>query len=239
MRTFYLAALSAAIVTLSVGSIAQQPALTPNPAPAPAQSAPATAVQKPSAILQPSLDGLKSSISSLNLDKWKRGNVRQEAQDHISSIMADMQNRLPGLMTDADSAPAQISKTLPLSRNVDALYDVFLRVVDAARISAPSDQVQSLQQAQAGLEHSRSILDAQLQSVAADQDKQFGTLQVTLRQKEQALQTALATPPPAPKPEPCVPPKKKVVRKKTTPKPKPSTTQQPSTQQPAPQKPQN
>lgn len=237
MRTFYLAALSAAIATLSVGSIAQQPAPTPNQAQAPAQAAPAPLAQKPSAILQPSLDGLKSTISSLNLDKWKRGNVRQEAQDHISSIMGDMQNRLPGLITDADSAPAQISKTLPLSRNVDALYDVFLRVVDAARISAPSDQVQSLQQAQTGLEHSRSILDAQLQSLAADQDKQVGTLQATLRQREQALQTALANPPPAAKPEPCVPPKKKVVRKKTT--PKPSTTQQPSAQQPAPQKPQN
>lgn len=236
MRTFYLAAVSAALATLSIGSIAQTPAL--NPPPAPAQSAPAATVQKPSAILQPSLDGLKSAVSSLNLDKWKRGSVRQEAQDNISSIMGDMQNRVPGLMADADSAPAQISKTLPLSRNVDALYDVFLRVVDAARISAPGDQVQALQQAQSGLEHSRGTLDAQLQSLAADQDKRVGALQVTLQQKEQALQTALNTPPPAPKPEPCVTPKKHVVRKKPAAKPKPSTSEQPANQQPAAQKPQ-
>lgn len=232
MRTFHLVVLSVAIATFSFGSIAQQPAPAPSPASAPSQSSPASGVQKPSAILQPSLDGVKSAIGSLNLDKWKKGNVRSEAADNITSIMGDIQNRLPGLLTEADGAPALISKTLPVSRNVDALYDVYLRVVDAARISAPGDQVQALQQAQSGLEHSRGALDAQVQTLAADQETQVSGLQVTLRQREQALTAALA-PRPEPKPEPCVRPKKKVVRKKKPMTPTPSTTQQPASQQPA------
>lgn len=238
MRIFHVAVLGTAIA-LPFGSIAQQPASAPNQTgAAPAQ--PAAGAQRPSAILQPSLDGLKSAISSLNLDKWKRGNVRAEAEDNITSIMRDMQDRLPGLMADADAAPALMSKTLPLSRNVDALYDVFLRVVDAARISAPGDQVQSLQQAQSGLEHSRSTLDAQLLALAADQEKQVSTLQVTLKEKEQALTTALATPPPPAKPEPCVPPKKTRPRRKATTKKPATSSQQPAGQQPATQpKPQN
>lgn len=237
MRTFHMAVLVTAIACFPFGSIAQQPA--PNQTAASAQPAPAPETQKPSAILQPSLDGVKSAISSLNLDKWKRGSVRSEAETNIASIMRDMQDRLPGLLSDADAAPATISKTLPVSRNVDALYDVFLRVVDAARISAPGDQVQVLQQAQSGLEHSRSALDAQLQALAADQEKRVGSLQATLALREQALTTALATPRPEPKAEPCVTPKKTRPRKKVTPPAKPSTSQ-PAGQQPAtPSKPQN
>jgi hypothetical protein len=246
MQNFHLAVLATAIATLPFGSIAQQPAPAPNQTAAtpqtaaPMQPVQASGAQKPSAILQPSLDGVKNAISSLNLDKWKRGSVRSEAQDNITSIMRDMQDRLPALLADADASSALISKTLPVSRNVDALYDVFLRVVDAARISAPGDQVQTLQQAQSALEQSRRTLDAQLQALAADQEKQVGTLQVTLRQKEQALTTALATPPPPAKPEPCVPPKRTRPRRKTVTKPKTELPQKPAAQQPAtPPKPQN
>lgn len=238
MRTFYLVVLGAAFAPF--GSIAQQPAQAPNQTAAPVQATPAAGAQKPSAILQPALDGVKSAIGSLNLDKWKRGSVRSEAEDNITSIMRDMQDRLPGLLADADASPALISKTLPVSRNVNALYDVYLRVVDAARIAAPGEQVQALQQAQVGLERSRSTLDVQLQALAADQEKQVNGLQVTLKQKEQALTTALATPPPPAKPEPCVTPKKARPRRKTATHPKTESPQKPSPQQPAaPQKPQS
>lgn len=242
MQTFYLAVLCAAITAFPFGSIAQQPAPNPNQTSAPSQPAPANGAQKPSAILQPSLDGLKSAVGSLNLDKWKRGNVRTEAESNIASIMRDMQDTLPGLLSSADAAPATISTTLPVSRNVDALYDVLLRVVDAARISASGEQVDTLQQAQTGLERARRTLDAQLQDLASSQEKQVGSLQLVLKQREQALATAMATPPPAPKPVPCVQPKKTRPKKKTTTpaKTQSSTSQQPSSQQPAtPQKPQN
>ena len=206
----------------------------PNAAQGPAQNAPkAAAPQAPSAILQPPLDALQKAVSSLNLDKWKRGNVRSEAEANISSIMRDVQETLPPLMKEADGAPGAMSKTLPVSRNVDALYDVLLRVVDAARIAAPGDQVDALQQAQVDLEKARRTLDQQLQDAAAAQEKQVSSLQVALKEKSAIPPPVVAPPPP---PAPCAPVRKARPKKKTTP---PATTQPSGSQPSAAQKPQS
>src|SRR5215831_1172876 len=77
----------------------------------------------PSEIMQRSLDEVRITVGQVRLDKWKRGSVRDEAGNNIDAIQRDLQGTLPTLMKDADAAPATLSKVLPLSRNVDALYD--------------------------------------------------------------------------------------------------------------------
>src|ERR1700677_2246086 len=101
----------------------------------PIQGAP-SAPPAPSGLLRPALDQVQQTVSALKVEKWKRGNVRDQAGDHISAILRDLHATLPPLLDTADASPGTISKMLPVSRNIAALYDVLLSVVEAARISA-------------------------------------------------------------------------------------------------------
>jgi len=201
------------------------------PAPAKPDSA-SSAGPSASELLKPSLDSLQQTIGALQLEKWKKGSVRDEAFANISSIQKDLQATLPALLAAADQAPGTVSQTLPVARNLAALYDVLLRVVDGARLIAPSDQFAQLQQAMAGLEKGRHALDDHMQARATAQEKQIGDLQVALKNRPAPV-CPVAPPPPPP------PPAKKVVPKKRKPaaaKPaaKPGTTPPTTNAQPAP-----
>lgn len=187
-----------------------QTAATPTAAPSgPSAGPPALTPVAPSSLLQRSLDEVQQTVGAVRLDKWKRGTVRDEAGSNIDAIQRYMQGTLPALLKEADAAPAALTKVLPLSRNVDALYDVLLHVVEAARVSAPGDQVGQLQQAMADLEKGRIALDSQIQQTADSQEKQIVQLRTTVQKQDASLRAA-ATPPPAPKcPAPATPAKKK------------------------------
>jgi hypothetical protein len=185
-------------------------------------------------MLQPSLDTLKETIGSLKLDKWKGGSVRTEATANVNSIQRDLQETLPGLLKDADGAPNSLGTLLPLHRNLDALYDVVLRVYDAARVSGPGDQVAALQAAMSSLEGGRRSLNDRLVSLAAAQEKQITQLQSSLAAKPPAPVCPVVAPPPpaapvkkavrkkkpaATKDQPANPPSKSPATGSTTPKP--------------------
>ena len=163
----------------------------------------------PSDILQRSLDEVRITVGNVKLDKWKRGSVRDEAGTNIDAIQRDLQGTLPTLLKDADSAPGTLTKVLPLSRNVDALYDVMVHVVEASRMVGTSDSVGQLQQALNDLEKARVVLDNQIQQTADMQEKQVVDLRTTV-QKQDASLRAISAPPPAPKcPAPATTTKKK------------------------------
>ncbi len=113
---------------------------TASPAAAPVTSAPL-----PSAMLKPSLSRVRDTLSNLHLEKWKRGSVRDEAADDIGSILGELETNIPQLLSDADAAPETLSKLLPASRHVNALYETFLRVYDTARIAGPPEQITQIQ----------------------------------------------------------------------------------------------
>jgi len=194
--------------------------------PAAADAAPA-AVPSATEILKPSLDSLQQTVGALQLEKWKKGSIREEASANLNSIQKDLQSTLPGLLASADQAPGTMSKTLPVSRNIAALYDVLLRVVDGARLVAPADQFAQLQQAMTGLEKGRHALDDHMQDRVSVQEKQIGDLQVALKNRPAAV--CPVTPPPPP-PAPA----KKPVPKKRKPAAKPATTPPATGTQPAP-----
>jgi hypothetical protein len=190
-------------------------------------AAPAASPMPPSGILQPSLDMVRQALGSVRVERWKRGSVRDEAGDDIHSIVNDMQANLPPLLQDADRGPGALSRMLPLSKHVDALYDVLLRVVEAARMAAPDDQANQLRDALSTLGTARLALDERMQQTAAVQEKQMVDLRVTVEK-----QAAFKCPAPPPPPDcPKVPAKKPVRRKPTTAAP---TTQTPQTNAPKP-----
>jgi hypothetical protein len=201
-------------------------------APIPTTPAAAAAPAAATGALQPALDSIKAALATLKLDKWKGGTVRTEAAANAKSIQDDLDSTLPALLKTADSAPGVISQTLPLYRNVDALYDVLLRVYEAARISAPADQIAVLQTATSSVEKSRHTLADRMQDWAAAQEKQITQLQSSL--KAQVVPACPA--PPVPVPAPAAAAKPAVKKKKPAAATKAPTTTTPPA---APAKPQN
>lgn len=206
----------------SVAQLQSQPALqtrTGSQSSADAQAAPAQAsaqpVQPPSSIMQPALDNLQQAIDRLEPQKWKGpGAMRDDAVANINSIRRDLGTTLPSLLNAADAEPNSITKVLPAYRNVEALYDVLLRVDQASRYTAPNDQVAALESAMSRLEASRRALAEQMQMSATTREKQVVDLQAAVK--------AAAAKPPAP----CTPPPttKKRSRRHTTTKAKSRTT---------------
>ena len=193
----------------------------------------------PSDILQRSLDEVRITVGNVKLDKWKRGSVRDEAGTNIDAIQRDLQGTLPTLLKDADSAPGTLTKILPLSRNVDALYDVMVHVVEASRMVGTGDSVGQLQQALTDLEKARVVLDNQIQQTADMQEKQVVDLRSTVQKQDASLRAA-STPPPAPKcPAPVTTTKKKRAAKPAGATPAPNANSKPATgTPPTPNKPQ-
>lgn len=197
-------------------------AATPVPPPPPSASS----------ILRPALDQVQQTLGAIRTDRWKRGTVRDEAGADIGSIISDIQLNVPSLLRDADAAPGALSKMVPVSKHVDALYDVLLRVVEASRIAAPDDQAAALRQALLTLNTARLSFDDSMIASATAQEKQIVELRATV-QKQAAFKC------PAPPPEkPCPTPPVHHTRRHTTHKveKKPENTQKPGS--PATQKPQ-
>lgn len=178
-------------------------------APTPASAAPvvtaSSLLKLPLAVVQDTLNGLK-------LDKWKKGSVREEAGENVASLLKDLQTNLPPLLTASDVAPGRLSQAIPLVKHMDAFYDVMLRVEEAARVVAPGDQVDQLQQSLLKLNQARLALDDHLQADAVVQEKQVGDLQVALKTQQQAVAQAKTAA--AQAPIPCKPAATPVKKKK-------------------------
>lgn len=181
-RTRHL--LPTVFLMISCGSyiaLAAQPPAAPSPAP--------QSLKTPSAIMQPAIETLRQTIWILRPEKWKASDaIRQETSANIDSIHRDLTNTLPSLLTAADQTPDSVSRMLPAYRNIEALYDVLLRVVQVANLTAPKQQSAALDHARASLEDARRTLGDHLNSAALAQDQQVHGLQAALR----------AVPPPAP-----------------------------------------
>lgn len=169
----------------------------------------------PSAIMQPALAMVGQTIGMLRPDKWKTSDaIREQTLANIESIHRDLETTLPQLLAAADGAPNSVSQVWPAYRNIEALYDVLLRVAEAGKLTAPGQQNAELERARAALEEGRRTLGDRLTSAALAQEQQVRSLQAAVR----------AVPPP-PAPVACPPPppvkkhtaRKKVVKKKPAP----------------------
>ena len=183
----------------------------------PGTNAPAHA-NPPSAILRPSLEILETAVGEMTLDKWKASPaIRTEADGNLRSIQRDLASTLPPLLAAADAAPDSTAKTLPIYRNIDALYDVMLRLDAAGRLAAPSNQISALDQALASIGDARRALGDQVQANAEGQEARVIHLQAALK--------AVPLPAPPPAPVACIPPppKKKVARPAAKPAAKPAS----------------
>lgn len=199
--------------------------------PAAPEAPPAAVPVAPSSIVQPALTSVESTLSALKIDRWKKGTIREEAGDNVNAILKDLKANVPPLMADADAAPGALSKSIPLMKHLDALYDVLLRVEEGARVSAPGDQVDQLASVLKQFGSARIQLYDSMTQSAGVQEKQVTDLQATIKAQLAKEEERKAAPPPAP--VPCTPPKPAVKKKRVAPKTTPPANGQPAQGQPA------
>lgn len=130
--------------------------------------------------LRPSLANVQTAIGNLSIPRWKApADVRAAAQQDVASMQRDLNTTLPGLMAQVESQPAGAAALAPsfaVFRNLDALYDVLLRVTETAALTGSSYDANSLEQARAGLEDARSQLGSWLVQSIGAQDAQIARL---------------------------------------------------------------
>ncbi len=191
------------------------------------QPAPAQVAPKPSDILHPALSQVSQTMVSLNISRWKApGEVRGATQQNVDSIQRDLNGTLPGLLATADATPGSVFAVFPVYRNIDALYDVLLRVSQTAMLAAPENEANSVNDALSKLESARSDLGNSILNNSKSNEAEVVRLRASIQQAA-AVQAA-------------APPKTTIVNDgPATPapttkkrKPKPATTP-PSVSQPA------
>jgi hypothetical protein len=176
--------LTAIRVTLAVSLLAFPPAgpRTAQVAPAAPTSAQtlaqaATTLGDSLQQMSATLDRLQHALASLTVSRWKApGDVRQTTQSDVDSMQRDLNNTLPPLVTQAKANPAQLAPVFSVYRNVDALYDVLLRVSETAQLAGAANDIRVLEEQRAALESSRTQLGTALLQSAQAQDAEVTRL---------------------------------------------------------------
>lgn len=206
-----------------------------------APSAPAAAQTQPpapSSLLQPALSTVESTLGSLKTDKWKRGTIREEAEHNVNDLLRDLKTNVPPLLADADAAPGALSKSIPLVKHLDAVYDVLLRVEEGARVAAPGEQVDQLESALKQFGVARIQLYDSMQQRAVGQEKQVTDLQADIKHQNEAAAEQEKKLKAASEQKPCPTPKPAAKRRHTTRKKEGPASGKPAQNAPTPTKPQ-
>jgi hypothetical protein len=200
-------------------STSQSADIGPNPDAAPGASA--------TAVLQPALLNVQHTIGSLRTARWKAPNeVKAAADRNVASIQRDLLETLPGLLSQANVDSGSVPQAFAVYRNVDALYDVLLRVEGTARLAAPESEVAAMESALEQLEAARRRLGDAIASEAQNREAQVIQLQEAVKAATAAPPAAVKAAvvedePPAPAPKPAAKPAARKRRKVVKPGSKP------------------
>lgn len=151
--------------------------VVPAPTPAQARAQAATVLGDSLQQLNATTDRLRSALSALNIPRWKApGDVRQTVQSDLDSMQRDLTNTLPPLVAQAKANPSQLAPVFAVYRNVDALYDVLLRVSETAQLAGAANDSRALEEQRVTLESTRTQLGAALLQSAQTQDAEVTQL---------------------------------------------------------------
>jgi hypothetical protein len=174
---FFRVPLAAVVAALCVSAMAQT-AAPGSPAPASENATPPPPL---SASLRPTLGQVAQALNSVSTRRWKAPQpVRDEADQNISSIQRDLNGTLAGLLQQADAAPGSVPAAFAVYRNIDALYDTLLRVVETAELAAPDNEEAQLESSLRSLEGARSSLGDTIISGAQSQQTELVRLRTAI-----------------------------------------------------------
>lgn len=128
--------------------------------------------------LHPALEQVGQGVGQIQIDRWKVSKSwKEQLQNDADSISSDLIHQIPGLSQQAQAAPAALDAQLRLMQNVDALYDVLVRLTMAADLTGQKSDARVLDSALEQLEAARKAATTQMVAVAAQQHQQLAELQ--------------------------------------------------------------
>jgi len=144
----------------------------------PMSAAPAPA---PCEEIRPVIVNVQSAVNSLDMDHWKLPRqAKNQMEADADSIRQDISGTLSTLLDQAKAAPTELAPQWAVMRNIDALYDVLVRVTTTANMAGSNADANLLTQAQNQLAEARKNLAAKLVADAGKQDKEVSTLRAQL-----------------------------------------------------------
>lgn len=147
--------------------------------------------------LQQASQAALADLSKLRVDKWKTdSNNKRQAKAMVDSVSRNLQDALPGMITEVRNAPEDLAASFKLYHNLDALHDVLGSVAEDVGAFGPKEDYQPLANEANNFDNLRSQLADRIQNLAAGKEAELNRLRTALAQAQAA--------PPAP-------PKKTVV----------------------------
>src|SRR5215467_6415383 len=174
--------------------------------------------------LQQASQNTQDDLSHLRIDKWKTDSAtKRQTESDTQSILRNLQNALPTMLTDLKNSPENLALTFKLYRNLDALYDVMTSLTESTGAFGGKDEYQALSNDLGNIESSRRAFAGRMDKLANAKESEIAQLRVD-------LQTARAAAPPKKTVvDDTEPEAKKPVHKKSTTKPKPKSNSQDTT----------
>jgi hypothetical protein len=147
-----------------------------------------------SGMLQPALAQVGQAVGGANPQRWKAPpSVKSAAEGDIEAIQRDLNGTLAGLLQQADAAPGSVPADFLVYRNVDALYDTLLRVVETAELAAPNNEAGALETALDSLENARAQVGDTIFTGAQVQQNELFRLQRAIQAAAAAQRSPVRT----------------------------------------------
>ena len=128
--------------------------------------------------LRPALRQVGNSVGQINIDRWKLSKSwKVQLQSDANSIQQDLSHQLPVLFQQAQASPTSLDVQMRLMQNVDALYDVLVRLTMAANLTEKKSDAAMLNNALEQLESARKTATGQLLRQAALENRRMVQLQ--------------------------------------------------------------
>jgi hypothetical protein len=156
-------------------------------------------------------------LAKLRIEKWKTdGGTKQQLEQNSGSLQRNLTAALPAIVTQVRSNPDSFASAFKLYRNLQALYDVFVPLAQAAEMFASRSEFQALNTDLGSLDSARRSLGEYLERMALMRDSEMARLRSQMRQAQAA---ANAAPPKKIVVDENEPAKKPARKKKPVPKP--------------------
>lgn len=170
--------------------------------------------------VRPAIGQVSQTVTGVNVSRWKAPNdVKDSTQQDLNSIQRDLNSTLPGLLDASTANPTAVGPAFAVYRNIDALYDVLLRVAETATLAGSQADAGRLQEALNQLQSARTAFGNSILQAASARDTEVVQLRTAVAHAAQAA--------PAPAPQKIVvddgpaskpaPPKRKKKPAPTTP----------------------
>lgn len=137
--------------------------------------------------LQPALEQVGASIGQIQIDRWKLPREwKSQLHNDASSIQQDLSHQLPALIEQAQASPAALDAQMRVMQNVNALYDVLVRLTMAANLTEKKQDAAMLDGALQQLEAARKTASDELLRGISQQNRQILHLQSQLVENQAA-----------------------------------------------------